>query len=262
MLEFDQSHKVVNTSSIKNKVDKAKRMGKVKVAGILLASVLLLSGCASIREIKANKEFKKVSSENQTQTAFFIDGNNATIMDVVSADDYKRYTDSFDRRITIKTKDGDRYLVDSDSVQFVIGENSHEMAKILATNLLGEDAFVVDYDENIQSLLNEQSYSNDQSVETTVIYKINNNIILIDALTYEDSYITVKPTVGTFSEVARRIIIKTTNGYKIDLPLDKSRVFDGVNSHEKALIVAQTMVGDGGEIFDYNEFIKSNSLSR
>ncbi len=155
--------------------------------------------------------------------------------------------------ITI-TKDGDRYLVDSDSVQFVIGENSHEMAKILATNLLGEDAFVVDYDENIQSLLNEQSYSNDQSVETTVIYKINNNIILIDALTYEDSYITVKPTVGTFSEVARRIIIKTTNGYKIDLPLDKS--------HEKAFIVAQTMVGDGGEIFDYNEFIKSNSLSR
>lgn len=55
-------------------------------------------------------------------------------------------------------------------------------------------------------------------------------------------------------------ITKDGDRYLVDS--DSVQFVIGENSHEKAFIVAQTMVGDGGEIFDYNEFIKSNSLSR
>jgi len=136
MLEFNQNHKVIDSSAIKSKTEKARKTGKVMVYGILLSGVLLLSGC------RKNKEEQPII----TSTAIIMENGNAMIVDLQSYEhssvDYRD-----EKMWFLYTSTGDRLLVDFTSVQFIDGENSHEKAETIAQALIGENGQLTCYDE-------------------------------------------------------------------------------------------------------------------
>lgn len=152
MLEFNQEHKVADLSAIKSKTEKARKTGKVMLCGIMLSAVLLLSGCGN--EVTNTNQQIDVVQPITSSTAIIMENENALIVDLQSYDKYIRdmganhySTYAEDRTWILYTSNGDKLLVDFDSVKFIEGEDSHEKAETIAQALIGENGQVTCYDE-------------------------------------------------------------------------------------------------------------------
>lgn len=152
MLEFNQEHKVADLSAIKSKTEKARKTGKVMLCGIMLSAVLLLSGCGN--EVTNTNQQIDVVQPITPSTAIIMENENALIVDLQSYDKYIRdmganhySTYVEDRTWILYTSNGDKLLVDFDSVKFIEGEDSHEKAETIAQALIGENGQVTCYDE-------------------------------------------------------------------------------------------------------------------
>lgn len=146
MLEFNQEHKGVDLSTIKEKTKKSKKTGKIILCGILISSVLLLSGCGS--------ETKKQQADIPSNiTAIIMENGNALLIDLKSYDDKTLTVNGAkqDKAWCLHTIDGDTILIDFNSAKFVEGENSHEKAEFIAQSLIDENGKITCYDD-------EQSY--------------------------------------------------------------------------------------------------------
>ena len=157
MLEFNQEHKVADLTAIKSKTEKARKSGKVMLAGVLLSAVLLLSGCTS--QVTNTNQQENIVQPVTSSTAIIMENGNALIVDLQSCEKYiekleKRAptstTISNDPIWVLHTFSGDELLVGFNSVKFVEGENSHEKAETIAQALIGENGEITCYDE-IQS---------------------------------------------------------------------------------------------------------------
>lgn len=153
MLEFNQEHKIADLSEIKSKTEKARKTGKVMLCGILLSAVLLLSGCGN--EVTNTNQQTDVVQPTTSSTAIIMENGNAMIVDLESYDKYISTMDGAytyatlaqDRTWILYTSNGDKLLVDFDSVKFIEGEDSHEKAETIAQALIGENGQVTCYDE-------------------------------------------------------------------------------------------------------------------
>lgn len=132
MLEFNQNHRVADTSSIRHKL--VKSGGKVLLCGVLTSSILLLSGCG------ANKE----DNLTPVATAIIMTNDNALLMDLSWYDKDYSHGQSV---ACVKDMDGDKLIVGHEDAIIVTGENSHEKAEQMAENLVGEKGEVICYDE-------------------------------------------------------------------------------------------------------------------
>ena len=140
MLEFNQNHKVADTSSIRHKL--VKTGGKVLLCGILISSILLLSGCGAKKEVTTNDNLTPVA------TAIIMTNDNALLMDL------SRYDNLFDRNFSngkslsrVSDMNGDELILSHEDAIIVVGENSHERAEKMAEALVGEKGEVICYDE-------------------------------------------------------------------------------------------------------------------
>lgn len=136
MLEFNQNHKVADTSSIRHKL--VKTGGKVLLCGILISSILLLSGCSAKKEEPTNDSLTPVA------TAIIMTNDNALLMDLSWYDKDYSYGQSVAQ---VKDMDGDKLLLGHEDAIIVVGENSHEKAELMAETLVGEKGEVICYDE-------------------------------------------------------------------------------------------------------------------
>ena len=153
MLEFNHEHKAADLSAIREKTEKSKMTGKVILCGIMLSSVLLLSGCGCNCEQNEN-ETTNVVEPITSSTAIIMEHGNAMIVDLQSYEKYIEYEGSVhysahaeDKTWVLHTSTGDRLLVDYDSVEFIEGEDSHEKAEIIAQALIAENGRITCYDE-------------------------------------------------------------------------------------------------------------------
>lgn len=152
MLEFNHEHVGADLSQIKSKISRAKKVGKVMLAGVALSAVMLLSGCSNSNAI--TNEQSGVEQPVITSSAIIMENGNAMIVDVQS---YQKYvgeqgstlydTLAEDRTWILYTSNGDKLLVDFDSVKFIEGEDSHEKAETIAQALIGENGQITCYDE-------------------------------------------------------------------------------------------------------------------
>ena len=135
MLEFNQNHKIADTSSIRHKL--VKTGGKVLLCGILISSILLLSGCG---------EKKESTNDNLTPvaTVIIMTNDNALLMDLSWYDRDYSYGQSVAK---VKDMDGDKLILGHEDAIIVVGENSHEKAKQMAESLVGEKGEVICHDE-------------------------------------------------------------------------------------------------------------------
>lgn len=152
MLEFNQEHKAADLSAIKAKIEKARGTGKVKLCGIMLSAVLLLSGCGN-EKTNTNQQ-TDVMQPITSSTAIIMENGNAMIVDLQSYDKYARELDANnittyvqDRIWILYTSTGDEILVDYDSVMFIEGDDSHEKAETIAQALISENGRVTCYGE-------------------------------------------------------------------------------------------------------------------
>ena len=144
MLEFNQDHKSADLSTIKHKIEKAKKTGKVMLCGITLSAVLLLSGCS---KFNANNNIDKNIHSN-TSSAIIMENGNAMIIDLQSYDLLSSTgIGSADRIWLLYTISGDKIVVDFESVKFIEGEDSHEKAETIALSLISENGQITCYDE-------------------------------------------------------------------------------------------------------------------
>lgn len=157
MLEFNHEHVVADLSQIKSKTSKAKKAGKVMLAGVSLSAVMLLSGCGNSNAVtneQPNVEQPSVEQPVITSSAIIMENGNAMIVDLQSYQKYSeergatRYsTFAEDRTWILYTSNGDKLLVDFDSVKFIEGEDSHEKAETIAQVLIDENGRITCYDE-------------------------------------------------------------------------------------------------------------------
>lgn len=82
MLEFNENHKKVDLSHVDTNSGRYKRSGKVILAGILLSTVILFSGCSN----KVNK-----TSSSDLNRAMISIGNEYVVVDV---NEYTRWSSS------------------------------------------------------------------------------------------------------------------------------------------------------------------------
>ena len=152
MLEFNHEHVVADLSQIKSKTSKAKKAGKVMLAGVSLSAVMLLSGCGNSNAV--TNEQPNVEQPVITSSAIIMENGNAMIVDLQS---YQKYSEergatlysiiAEDRTWILYTSNGDKLLVDFDSVKFIEGEDSHEKAETIAQVLIDENGRITCYDE-------------------------------------------------------------------------------------------------------------------
>jgi len=138
MLDFNEKHKVADLSAIKHKFIKT---GKVIVSGILISSVMMLSGCGLTTRYPEQIE---QTDKNVIATAVIINDKQAVIADLIDFD--KDY--SYGQEIAkIQTTNGDVMIVGNENIYIVTGENTHESAEKLAASLTGLDGEVVCYNQ-------------------------------------------------------------------------------------------------------------------
>lgn len=150
MLEFNQEHKAADLSAIKLKTNKVKNAGKVRICGIALSAVLLLSGCT---KSATNNEQSIVNEPSITSTAIIMENGNAMIVDItdvrslkVLSEDRKMF-DNSERTYVLITASGDEIVVDYESLKLIKGEDSHEKAETIAQSLISENGHITCYDE-------------------------------------------------------------------------------------------------------------------
>lgn len=91
MLEFNENHKKVDLSHVNTNSGRYKRSGKVMLAGILLSTVILFSGCSN--------KVDKTSSSDLNRAMISI-GNEYVVVDV---NEYTRWSEA---NIELKLTDG------------------------------------------------------------------------------------------------------------------------------------------------------------
>lgn len=129
MLEFNEEHKIVDLSTVKERIDKVKRIGKFTLCGIALSSMLLLSGC--------NNNFSK-NSNGINCTAVTRDDVDVIVIDLTSHNQlngnaYERDTD------------GNYIVIDDNLVICYYGDDCYEKAIEKVNDLVGEDGKVIYY---------------------------------------------------------------------------------------------------------------------
>ena len=139
MLEFNQEHKAADLSAIKSKTEKIKNVGKVMICGIVLSSVLLLSGCSP-----SKTQSEVVDNSTPAATAIIITNDNALLVDLSEYDNDYSYGQSV---ADVRDMDGDRLLLGHDYTIIVTGENSHQKAEEMAEGLIGDKGEIICYDE-------------------------------------------------------------------------------------------------------------------
>lgn len=151
MLEFDQGHKVADLSAIKFKTEKTKKIGKVRLCGIMLSGVLLLSGCG--RNVTNINQQTDVTQQNTSSTAIIMENGNAMIVDVIQIYSFRTYSVDHlkfnDSKISyvLTTVSGDELIVDYNNFKLISGEDSHEKAETIAQALISENGEITCYDE-------------------------------------------------------------------------------------------------------------------
>ena len=141
MLEFNEQHKSADLSTIKPKLDRAKRIGKVMICGVMISATLLLSGCK-----KTNQQSVEITKPEKTENAIIIENGNALIIDV----DYHTFDSGGAPRIYLITTSGEKLLVDMENVHIIKDENSREIAEKYAESLIAENGKITYYEDIIK----------------------------------------------------------------------------------------------------------------
>lgn len=139
MLEFNEQHKSADLSPIKPKLDKAKKVGKATICGILIASTLLFSGCGMIDKSRVYSDV--------TETAIVLHDETAMIVDI---EDHFAYSNG--QNIKLQTSTGEDIIISAKNVHIVEDENSREIAEEMAKQLVGENGTVTYYDEIVKNV--------------------------------------------------------------------------------------------------------------
>lgn len=156
MLEFNQEHVGADLSQIKSKTSKAKNAGKVMLAGAVLSSVILLSGCDNSNAV--TNEQPSIEQPVITSSAIIMENGNAMIVDVTEVRSFRVYSSAYspeeggkfedsERTYALRAVSGDELIVNYDSFKLVSGENSHEKAETIAQSLISENGQITCYDE-------------------------------------------------------------------------------------------------------------------
>ena len=140
MLEFNEQHKSADLSAIKPKLERAKKIGKTTLCGILVASMLLFSGCGM-------KKPNESIGQTEQVTAIVFHDENAIIMDL----DKYCYYGTTAQNILLYTTTGEMHIVSVENAHVIEGENSKEIAEVMARKLVGENGTLSYYEEIAQN---------------------------------------------------------------------------------------------------------------
>lgn len=128
MLEFNKEHLGADLTQIKSKVSKAKNASKVMVAGVLISSVLLLSGC----------NYDWLDLKYSYPTAIVFSEDHATIFDI------EKWRDYDGEQIQISTKEGVVFLTSSFDTKLYDEEQTGISAEDFIKALKGDD-YTINY---------------------------------------------------------------------------------------------------------------------
>lgn len=124
MLEFNKEHIGADLSQVKSKIDNAKKVGKIMLAGVAISSTLLLSGCGNYTILDTKYSFNK---------AIIFDEDSATIIEI------EKWTDYDGEQLQLQTKDGAYILTSSYDTKLMDDRNSDISAEDLVRSLKGDD---------------------------------------------------------------------------------------------------------------------------
>ena len=124
MLEFNKEHISADLSQVKSKIDNAKKVGKIMLAGVAISSTLLLSGCGNYTILDTKYTYNK---------AIIFDEDSATIIEI------EKWTDYDGEQLQIQTKDGAYILTSSYDTKLMDDRNSDISAEDLVRSLKGDD---------------------------------------------------------------------------------------------------------------------------
>lgn len=124
MLEFNKEHISADLSQVKSKIDNAKKVGKIMLAGVAISSTLLLSGCGNYTILDTKYSFNK---------AIIFDEDSATIIEI------EKWTDYDGEQLQLQTKDGAFILTSSYDTKLMDDRNSDISAEDLVRSLKGDD---------------------------------------------------------------------------------------------------------------------------
>ena len=124
MLEFNKEHISADLSQVKSKIDNAKKVGKIMLAGVAISSTLLLSGCGNYTILDTKYTFNK---------AIIFDEDSATIIEI------EKWTDYDGEQLQLQTKDGAYILTSSYDTKLMDDRNSNISAEDLVRSLKGDD---------------------------------------------------------------------------------------------------------------------------
>lgn len=124
MLEFNKEHISADLSQVKSKIDNAKKVGKIMLAGVAISSTLLLSGCGNYTILDTKYTYNK---------AIIFDEDSATIIEI------EKWTDYDGEQLQLQTKDGAYILTSSYDTKLMDDRNSDISAEDLVRSLKGDD---------------------------------------------------------------------------------------------------------------------------
>ena len=124
MLEFNKEHVGADLSQIKPKISRAQNTGKAVLAGIIISSILLLSGCGNYNMVDTKFTFNK---------AIIFGEDCATIIVI------EKWTDYDGEQLQIQTKDGAYILTSSYDTKLIDDRKSDISAEDLIRSIKGED---------------------------------------------------------------------------------------------------------------------------
>ena len=149
MLNFDNSHKTADMSSVKSKIEKAKVAGKVLLAGAFISGCIMFGNYIGDQMFPHEKDgvlppvnYSAVVQENDH--AMIVDLNYYT---EVGHSPLAIHDNS---GVLLVTPEGDRIVTGVDSVTIFDGDDAHEKAENYAQSMYQQDGQITYY-ESIQN---------------------------------------------------------------------------------------------------------------
>lgn len=124
MINFNKEHAVVDMTSVKEKMEKVKNIGKASLAGVAVSSMLLLSGCGNYTLLDTKYTFNK---------AIIFGDDCATIIEI------EKWCDYDGEQLQLQTKDGAYILTSSFDTKLIDDRKSEISAEDLIRAIKGDD---------------------------------------------------------------------------------------------------------------------------
>lgn len=132
-------------------------------------------------------------------------------------------------------------------------EKARKNGKVMLCGIMLSAVILLSGCKNEIANTNEQIDIVQKTISSTAIIMENGNAVIIDLKSY-DKYTRDMGTSGYDTIANDRIwVLYTSTGDKLLVDFDSVKFIDGENSHEKAEIIAQSLISENGQVTCYDE---------